>query len=65
MLTTQLRELEAYGFIERKVYAVVPPRTEYSITEKGRLAVPIVEHIRNFGIALMEMEGVDVSHYKE
>lgn len=64
MLTTQLRELEADGFIHRKVYAVVPPKTEYSITAKGQLAMPIVQTIRNFGIELMEMEGIDVSHYK-
>lgn len=64
MLTTQLRELEADGFIERKVYAVVPPKTEYSITEKGRMAMPIVERIRDFGITLMGLEGVDVSHYQ-
>lgn len=63
MLTTQLRELESDGFISREVFAVVPPKTEYTITEKGRLAMPIVEQIRNFGIVLMELEGVDVSHY--
>lgn len=63
MLTTQLRELEADGFVERKVYAVVPPKTEYSITDKGRLAVPIIETIRDFGIQLMGIEGVDVSGY--
>ena len=65
MLTSQLRELEADGFIHREVYAVVPPKTEYSITEKGKLAVPIVIMLRNFGIDLMEIEGVDVSHYRK
>jgi DNA-binding HxlR family transcriptional regulator len=65
MLTTQLRELEADGFISREVFPVVPPKTEYSITEKGRLAIPIVETIRNFGIELMEMEGIDISHYRK
>lgn len=63
MLTTQLRELEADGFISREVFPVVPPKTEYSITEKGRSAIPIVETIRNFGIELMGQAGVDVSHY--
>ena len=63
MLTSQLRELEADGFIHREVYAVIPPKTEYSITEKGRLAIPIVETIRQFGIRMMELEGIDVSYY--
>ena len=64
MLTSQLRQLEADGFIHRKVYPVVPPKTEYSITEKGKLAIPIVVTIRNFGIQLMDLEGIDISHYK-
>ena len=64
MLTTQLRELESDGLIHRKVYPVVPPKTEYSMTEKGKLAIPIVETLRNFGIQLMEMEGMDVSQYE-
>lgn len=64
MLTTQLRELEADGFIRREVFAVVPPKTEYSITDKGRLAIPIVETIRNFGIQLMALEGIDIDDYK-
>ena len=65
MLTTQLRELERDGLIHRKVYAVVPPKTEYSMTEKGALAMPIVETLRNFGIQLMGMEGIDISHYQK
>ncbi|MCB9284569.1 MAG: helix-turn-helix transcriptional regulator [Lewinellaceae bacterium] len=64
MLTTQLRELEQDGFIHREVFPVVPPKTEYSITERGRMAIPIVETLRNFGIDLMEMEGFDVGYYR-
>ena len=63
MLTTQLRELEQDGFIHREVYPVVPPKVEYSITEKGRTAIPIVETIRDFGIQLMAREGIDTSYY--
>ena len=58
MLTTQLRQLEAEGFIHRKVFAVVPPKVEYSITEKGKSAIPIIETIRNYGLELMELEGI-------
>ncbi len=59
MLTTQLRELEADGFIERKVYAEVPPRTEYSLTEKGQRVIPIIETIRDYGLELMRAEGIE------
>lgn len=58
MLTTQLRELEANGFVERKVYAVVPPKTEYSLTEKGMKVIPLITQIRDYGKQLMEEEGI-------
>lgn len=58
MLTTQLRQLEAEGFISRKVYAVVPPKVEYAITEKGKTAIPIIKTIRDYGLELMEAEGI-------
>lgn len=64
MLTSQLRELESDGFVHRKVYPVVPPKVEYSITEKGELAIPIVNTIRNFGLDLMKKEGIDIEYYK-
>ncbi len=58
MLTTQLRELEAEGFIKRKVYPVVPPKVEYSITAKGETVIPIIDTIRNYGLFLMKEAGV-------
>lgn len=64
MLTSQLRELEADGFVHREVYPVIPPKVEYSITEKGKLVIPVLETIRNFGIQLMGENGVDTSHYE-
>lgn len=60
MLTTQLRDLERFGMVHRKVYAQVPPKVEYSLTEKGRRAIPIIDVIRNYGIELMGEEGVNV-----
>lgn len=58
MLTSQLRDLESNGFINRKVYPVVPAKVEYSITERGQRVIPIIETIRNFGLELMEEEGI-------
>jgi DNA-binding HxlR family transcriptional regulator len=58
MLTSQLRELEEEGFILRKVFAVVPPKVEYSITERGMRAIPVIEMIRNYGLELMEEMGI-------
>ena len=50
MLTAQLRELEADGIINRKVFAEVPPRVEYSISDKGRSLQPLIVAMRDGGI---------------
>ncbi len=42
MLTSQLRELENDGIISRKIFPVVPPKVEYSITKKGMLLGPLL-----------------------
>jgi DNA-binding HxlR family transcriptional regulator len=51
MLTKQLRELEAAGLVHRKVYPVVPPKVEYSLTEKGRTLEPILILLKEWGEA--------------
>jgi DNA-binding HxlR family transcriptional regulator len=38
------------------VYAVVPPKTEYSLTEKGRKMMKLINTIRNYGLKMMEEE---------
>ena len=59
MLTTQLRQLEDEEFIHRKVYPVVPPKVEYSMTDKGKTCIPIIDAIRNYGLFLMEEAGIN------
>jgi DNA-binding HxlR family transcriptional regulator len=48
-LTKQLRELESDGIVDRTVFAVVPPKVEYSLTEKGRRLSPIIEALHAWG----------------
>ncbi|HPM31754.1 MAG TPA: helix-turn-helix domain-containing protein [Chryseolinea sp.] len=49
MLTTQLRELERDGIIDRIIYPEIPPRVEYAITKKGRTLLPIIELMKDWG----------------
>ena len=45
----QLRELESDGLIDRKVFPVVPPHVEYSLSEKGRTLKPILLVLHDWG----------------
>lgn len=56
MLTVTLRSLETDGLIVRKVYAEVPPRVEYELTETGRSLMPHIESL--VGWALEHMDDI-------
>lgn len=55
MLTVQLRDLENDGLIARKVYAVVPPKVEYSLTQLGEALMVILVQLRDFGTEYMRL----------
>jgi DNA-binding HxlR family transcriptional regulator len=62
MLTQQLRELEADGIVHRRVYATVPPKVEYSLTEYGHSLEHALHAICEWGRLHMERIGaVDAS----
>lgn len=45
MLASTLRTLEADGYVERRVYAEVPPRVEYSLTPRSLSLIPLIENL--------------------
>jgi DNA-binding HxlR family transcriptional regulator len=50
MLTQQLREMEEDGIIERKIFAEIPPKVEYYITEYGQSLFPVIDAMSNWGL---------------
>jgi DNA-binding HxlR family transcriptional regulator len=59
MLTKALKELEGDKIISKIIFAEVPPKVIYSLTEKGKNLIPLIELIRNTGIELLQKEGID------
>ena len=62
MLTNQLREMEEDGLITRKVYAQVPPKVEYSLSDLGRTMEPILRSLKDWGDANIGLYGKPVGH---
>lgn len=59
MLTTQLRSLEDDKLIYRKVYAEVPPRVEYGLTEVGKMIKPVLLSMHDYGNEYMDYMNED------
>ena len=56
VLNAQLRAMEESGLVNRKVYAEVPPRVEYSLTELGKSLKPILDSMRAWGEAYKDKQ---------
>ncbi|MDE5989448.1 MAG: helix-turn-helix transcriptional regulator [Duncaniella sp.] len=62
VLSGTLKTLEADGLIDRKVYAQVPPKVEYTLTDTGKSLIPLIMQLTEW--ALKNMKGV-MNHRKE
>ena len=58
MLSRQLKSMEEDNIIHRKVYPVVPPKVEYSLTDVGKKIIPMLEMMHKFGAEYLE-EGLN------
>lgn len=61
MLTQQLRELESDNLLTRKVYPVVPPKVEYSLTDFGKSLQPILTAMYDWGADYMQTNHCAIS----
>ena len=59
MLTATLKTLEADGLVRREAYAEVPPRVEYSLSDKGRSLLPLINNLLAW--AIENMDGIIAS----
>lgn len=55
VLTTNLRSMEDYGLVHREIFAEVPPRVEYSLTETGRSLRPVLDAMQAWGEGYKEL----------
>jgi len=56
-LTAQLRDLESEGIVSRRIFAEVPPRVEYSLTEHGRTLGPVLRTLAKWGQSHLRRRG--------
>lgn len=60
MLTKSLQELEEHGLVLRVQYDEVPPRVEYSLTERGRTLIPMLEMLNAWGREQQRIDGQEL-----
>lgn len=65
VLSSTLRTLEADGFIDRKVYAVVPPKVEYRLTEVGKSLLPLIRQLTEWAQTNMKKVMAHRKNYEE
>lgn len=66
VLSGRLRTLDAAGVISRRQYSEIPPRVEYSLTEMGQAALPLVDELRSYGERwLKDRDDADPAPYDE
>jgi DNA-binding HxlR family transcriptional regulator len=49
VLSMKLQEMEASSLVTRQIFAEIPPRTEYTLTDRGRRLIPIIDEMRRIG----------------
>lgn len=59
VLSGRLKELERQGLLTRQIFAVVPPRVEYRLTDKGEAALPLIDALRAYGDTWLPATGDD------
>ena len=57
MLIQELRHLESIGVVRRTAYFEIPPKVEYSLTERGMTLIPVLENIVSWGYSDMDSNG--------
>jgi DNA-binding HxlR family transcriptional regulator len=65
VLSDKLQEMESDGLIERTLYAEVPPRVEYHLTETGAQLLKIMDLLYDWGWHQMKARGIEIDSYSE
>lgn len=60
MMTQQLKSMQTDGLVKREVFAEVPPRVEYSLTERGKSLAPVLDAMNSWGEYYKRMTAEDV-----